>query len=811
MKQQHSIIDTIDQIVTDGIRRGLLHLYTDGNNVNGNILTLKNRQVVNFGSCSYLGLEFDARLTNGAIEAIQNYGTQFAESRAYVSIKPYERLESMLEMVFGLPVVVTPTTTLGHISNIPVIVGDKDAIIMDHQVHQSVQTAVNLVKVRGVHTELVRHNRMDLLEKRIRDLRGKYKRIWYMADGIYSMYGDKCPVQEVKRLLDTYPEFFFYADDAHGMSIYGDRGQGYILSQLPYHERMYLATSLNKAFASGGGALIFPNPEMKQRVRACGGPLITSGPLQPANLGAGIAAAGIHLGSDIGEMQETLHDNIQFANLLLQKFRLPVVSVSDAAVFFIGVSLPGLGYNLVKRMLNRGFYLNLGIFPAVPIKNTGIRFTITRLHGFTQIEQMIAALAEELPLAMKEEGISEEAIYRAFRLPMPDEAMSEKKATQAINQALQLQMDCFTSASELDPIEWNSLFEGKGNFDFQGVCFLERTFTANSAPENNWQFDYIIVRDNENQPVAATFLTTALCKDDMLSPAPVSKHIEQLRFDNPYYLTSRTISTGCLFSEGSHLYINRQSPFWKEALQLIFEKITQLQETHEANTVLLRDFNGEDEELNVFLMDNGFFRLAMPETNVFDLSVWQNRDEYIAGLSPRSRKHFRQDIIRYEDEYQVRNAQNPGKEEIIHWYQLYCNVKNRNFELNTFSLPYKLFEGIATSPGWDILTLHLKNKPGQPCVGVIMSYQSGDAYASMMIGMDYDYLNDYQLYKQCLYRMVTRAKQRGCNRVFSGFSANFEKRKLGATQVPVYSFVQVKDDYNLKEIDNIAFSRLNNE
>lgn len=385
MKEQNAIIETIDHIVTDGVQKGILHLYTEDRQVTGNVITLKDREVVNFGSCSYLGLEFDKRLMDGAMQAIQNFGTQFSESRAYVSLSLYKELESLFERIFDLPVVITPTTTLGHISNIPVLVGSKDAVIMDHQVHHSVQTAVSLVKVKGTHVELLRHKRMDLLEKRVQELRSKYKRIWYMADGVYSMFGDTCPVDEVAGLLNRYPELYFYADDAHGMSIYGEKGKGYVLSRLPYHERMVVATSLAKAFATGGAVMIYPDKEMARKVRTCGGPMITSGPIQPAVLGAAIASAKIHLSSELGEMQEALQDNIRFANIMLKKYSLPVVSESDAAVFFIGVSTPGLGYNLVRRMMNRGYYVNLGIFPAVPIKNTGIRFTITRLHTFTQI------------------------------------------------------------------------------------------------------------------------------------------------------------------------------------------------------------------------------------------------------------------------------------------------------------------------------------------------------------------------------------------------------------------------------------------
>jgi 7-keto-8-aminopelargonate synthetase-like enzyme len=803
MKQQNSTIDVIDQIVSDGVQRGILHLYTEDSLVNNNIITLKNHKVVNFGSCSYLGLEFDNRLTEGAIQAIRSFGTQFSESRAYVSVGLYRELETLLENIFGLPVVVTATTTLGHISNIPVLVNDSDAIIMDHQVHHSVQTAVNLAKVKGVHTELLRHNRMDLLEQRILALRGKHKRIWYMADGIYSMFGDTCPVNEVETLLNRYPELHFYADDAHGMSIYGENGKGYVLSRLPRHDRMYLGTSLNKAFASGGGVMVYPNREMARKVRSCGGPMITSGPMQPGNLGAAIAAAKIHLTPEINEMQETLHDNIRFANILLHKYKLPVVSESDAAVFFIGVSLPGLGYNLVKRMLTRGYYLNLGIFPAVPIKNTGIRFTITRLHTFTQIESMIQALSEEFERAMKEEGVTLKQIYKAFRLPLPEETMAEQVAGTTINQVLNLRMSAVKSATELNPEEWNRMFTGKGSFDWNGVQFLENIFTGNKAPEDNWLFDYITIYDNEGQPVVATMLTTGLWKDDMLSAGAVSAVIEQRRFENPYYLTSRVISAGSLLSEGEHIYINRQSPFWKDALLLLIEKIGQLQETYEANMVMLRDFADADTTLTSFFADNGFFRVNMPDTNIVNTDGWDTRAAFHAGLSTRSRKHFMQDVARFEPQFEAKIAVTPQKEEILHWYQLYCNVKNRNFDLNTFTLPFKLFEQVVNHSGWDVLTLHLE-EAGNAAVAVLFSYKSGNSYVPMIIGMDYKYLNSHKLYKQCLYQLVMRGKEMGCDKIHLGFSAVTEKKKVGAQQVPVYAFVQVKDDFNLKEIENIA-------
>ena len=59
--------------------------------------------------------------------------------------------------------------------------------------------------------------------------------------------------------------------------------QGFVLSQVDLHERMVLATSLNKAFSAAGGAIVTANREWHERILHTGGPLLFSGPIQPPN------------------------------------------------------------------------------------------------------------------------------------------------------------------------------------------------------------------------------------------------------------------------------------------------------------------------------------------------------------------------------------------------------------------------------------------------------------------------------------------------------------------------------------------------
>lgn len=805
MRSSSSFIDIIDQTISDGVARNLLHLYNDDKCFDGNTITLNDRKLINFGSCSYLGLEFDNRLKESAKTAIDHFGTQFSASRAYISLGLYQKLESLFDMLFSAHCVIAPTTTLAHMANLPILIDDRDAVILDQQVHNSVQMATSVLKARGVYTELLPHNCMDKLEERIVSLKGKYQKIWYLADGIYSMYGDYCNSEAITRMLNNYSCFHFYVDDAHGMSIYGENGQGFVLSKNAIHPKMIVATSLAKAFATGGAVTVFPTKEMARKVRTCGGPLITSGPLQPANLGAAIAAASIHLTPEINIMQQELFDKIQFTYGLLESCGLPVVSKKLSAIFFIAVNLPKLGYNLVEKMLKSGHYVNLGIFPAVPLKNTGIRFTITKLHSYEQIKQMVDSMAEMYPKALKEEGMHLQQVYEAFGMSAPvknDFAIN----TQEVHSYQKLHLTSYKTIEAIEEAEWNDIFSDKGNFDNNSLRLLESVFVNNKEPENNWLFDYIVIKDSQDNIIAATFLTTAIWKDDMLYGADVSIIAENYRKDNPYYLTSKVIATGSLLTEGEHLYLNRFSSLWKEALLLLLDKVTQLQDEYKANSIVIRDFHNMDQEVDVLLKDNGFIRIEMPDTHIIEETGWKSKEAFYSSLSKRSRQHFREDIRKHEEKYEIEIITQPSSADIEHWYQLYSNVKQHSLHLNTFTLPKKLFYRFATYTGWETITLKLKEpycQGNKNPVAVIWCYHTNNVYMPLIIGIDYKYNSMYKIYRQSLYRIIMRANKLSKQKILMGFAATTEKRKFGAKAISTYAYMQYKDGYNLEVLEGL--------
>lgn len=415
-KSKHEqILTLLDEVSISGKKLGIILQTIEDDEIDGRHVTLNGKRIKNFSSCSYLGLDLDQRLMAGAIDAVTRFGVQFSSSRSYLSSPLYGELEERLAKIFKAPAAVFNTTTLGHLSNLPILIGDDDAIIMDVSVHSSVQMAVSLLKERNIHTEVIRHSRLDVLEERVKELSLTYKKIWYLSDGVYSMFGDLAPVNDIVKIMDLHEQLYLYIDDAHGMSWAGENGSGYVMSQIPFHKRIYLSTSLGKAFGASGGVMVFPDEEDFRRVHDYGKTSIFSIQIPPPILGAAVASAKIHLSSDIYILQKQLQDRIKFFNQTAKMLEIPMLSDDISPVKFVCLGKPIMGYNMVRRLMNAGFYVNLSVFPSVSYNNTGMRIPLSLHMTKDDIEELLNEIALQLPQAMKENGTSIKEISRFFK------------------------------------------------------------------------------------------------------------------------------------------------------------------------------------------------------------------------------------------------------------------------------------------------------------------------------------------------------------------------------------------------------------
>ncbi len=809
----NKFIDTIDECLTNGVNNGIFQVSLEDDNLNGRDVTINGRTVVNFGSCSYLGLEVDERLKQGAIDAAQRYGTQYSSSRLFSECNLYDEIEDLFYQIFDEnPSLLAATTTLTHMGALPVLVQDDDLIILDHQVHGSVQIAVQLVKARGTKVDMIKHNRMDMLEDLIKENPNKYNKIWYMADGLYSMYGDYAPVGDLISLMEKYGNFHVYIDDAHGMSWAGKNGSGYIMSQTPLHPKMILTTSLAKGFGTGGGVTIVSDPEIRRKIKTCGGSYTFSGPIQPPMLGASIASAKIHLTDEIYTLQNELKEKIDLTRSIIDKHELPLVLPSSSPIFYLGLGLPRVGYNMVKRLLNEGFYTNIGIFPGVPVKCSGLRLAITNGQTKEDIKNVLDAYIHHFPKVLEEEGQSVDDISNSFNLPFET---TKKRYQPDILQDDELPFDIQheTTIHNIDKQLWNDLLGDNGTFDWEGCRFIEETYSDNPEPENNWNLHYLIIRDKATlKPILATYFTEMLCKDDMVASASASKRIEELRETDKYYLSSKVIMMGSLLSLGEHLFIDKTYVHWKEAMIKMIDIMNDTKTAVGATMVQLREFDRDETEINDFLIKEGFIKAEMPEMHTLENIKWDTVDEYISSFSSGSRWHFKKKILKKSEFFDVKILQDYDSKksgDFEKWYDLYSNVKNKSFNINTYAIPEKFMQKVAEHPNWEVIELRVKpefslQKGENRLVSVNFCYKSArNNYTLFAVGIDYDYVIEHGCYRQGMFQSILRGNQLGVDKVYLGMDASVEKRRFGVKVLPKNAYIQADDNFNFEMIGSI--------
>jgi len=797
--KHNNFIDTVDEVFSAARDQGVLHLYSEDDSLNGRTIQIKGREMFHFGTTGYLGLEQDSRLKRAAVSAILKYGTQFPLSKSYISHPLYYELESRVKAMYGHPVIITKNSTLGHMGVIPCAVRDEDGVILDHQVHWSVQNACQMLKLRGIPVEMIRHSRMDMLEDKIKELSTRCSKIWYMADGVYSMFGDFAPVQDLLNLSKKYPQLHLYFDDVHGMSWRGKNGTGYVMDQLnELTDNIILVGTLSKTFGASGSTVICSDKKLHDKIRTFGGPLTFSAQLEPASVAAACAAADIHLSPEIYSLQQELALKISYFNRLISDTQLPMISPNNSPVFFLGTAMPLTAYNLVNRLFKEGFFTNAAIYPAVPVKNTGIRITLSRHNQEYEIKALVNALEYHYPLALEETSNSHYKVLRAFG----KEVKAEPEPL--IKPSLNLQYE--TSIRKIDPIIWNSMFEGNGVFDWEGLCYLEDTFTDTGFKEHDWDFHYYLISGNNGTPILATFFTFGLWKDDMMASPSISMQLEQKRKQDPLFLTSKVLGMGSLFTEGTHCHIDSSNPLWQDAIQLLMEQSENLYRRLNADMLVFRDFD-EDAEFNNIFHNHGFIKVNMPESCILENNDWKDVEEYASRLSIRSRRHFYEEVLPFEKAFDVVVKQDLSDDELAKARQLYTNVKNNNLAVNTFTYPEHVFRQMVTNPLWEFVLLYLKpaeHDLERKLVGVLFCYRNtASTYVPSLIGMDYEYTREFQLYRQLLFQAIKRARELNYQKIDFGITAAFEKRKLGATIVPKVAYIQARDNFSMEFVQTL--------
>ena len=336
--------------------------------------------------------------------------------------------------------------------------------------------------------------------------------------------------------------------------------------------------------------------------------------------------------------------------------------------------------------------------------------------------------------------------------------------------------------------------ENKGIFNANGLRVLESSFANHKNDLIKWDFDYLIVKNSNNEIVLATFFTTAWMKDDMLASETVSGEIEEIRMisNNPYYHANKMVTVGSLFSEGEHLYFNSNDKNCLNAFRIFYKEAETIMENREASGIIIRDFYEERNEVKEWMSENGFFKIPMP--NSFHLEFKdQSSENYFNSLSKNSKMNLKREVLRFWDEYSFKVEKNISEIVLEELYELYLQVKCKSLQLNTYDLPFELFLEMNRSENWEFLVL--RDESSQKIVGFISAFKTSTVYHPMLVGIDKTTERIKSPYRQLLYRMSLHAQEQKFKEVRLGFSADVEKKKIGGIKRSSIAYMQVKDNY----------------
>jgi 8-amino-7-oxononanoate synthase len=209
---------------------------------------------VNFCHYNYVGLARHPRVLRAAAEAVQEFGCSAQASRLVGGeIGVHGQLESDLAHFLGQQEALvlvgghaTNTNVLSHWMQAP------DLILHDSLSHNSILEGAQASHARRLSFP---HNDTEALEKILRKVRTRFRRVLLVVEGVYSMDGDIAPLPELVRLKQKYG-CLLMVDEAHSLGILGKTGRGICEHfNVPPEQVDLLMGTLSKTLGSCGGYL----------------------------------------------------------------------------------------------------------------------------------------------------------------------------------------------------------------------------------------------------------------------------------------------------------------------------------------------------------------------------------------------------------------------------------------------------------------------------------------------------------------------------------------------------------------------------
>lgn len=345
------------------------------------------RHTILAGTNNYLGLTFDRECMAAAQAAIEHEGTGTTGSRmANGSYSGHRALERELAAFYGMrDAIVFSTGYQANLGLLAGLTGPGDVVVLDADCHSSIYDGCRL---SGAEVIRFRHNNSEDLAKRMRRLGARAADAVIVVEGIYSMLGDRGPLDEVAAVKREFGGYLV-VDEAHSLGVLGATGAGLAQELGVLADVDFVVGTFSKSLGAAGGFCVSAHPEL-DLIRYSSRPYIFTASPSPATIASTrqalrLLAGGYALRARLEQNYKQLHAGLTSLGYALGAPPSPVVAVI--------LQDRGLALRFWRDLLERGVYVNLMLPPATPDGVSLIRCSVSAAHTPQQIDAVCAAFA----------------------------------------------------------------------------------------------------------------------------------------------------------------------------------------------------------------------------------------------------------------------------------------------------------------------------------------------------------------------------------------------------------------------------------
>jgi 7-keto-8-aminopelargonate synthetase-like enzyme len=376
----------INGLMVAGVRDKLITL-TDGT------------QLTDFATCSYLSLNQHPRIIEATQKALIDHSmVMFSVARTRMRFGIFAEAEENLSRIARSEDAITfGSVTATHTGVLPLLASgelpgyefQRPIFVLDRNAHASMQINRGILAEFG-EVRRVDFANLDAVAEAFASARTSGFAPISVSDSVGSM-GGEVPVADLVSLAEKYRGFCYF-DDAHGMSVFGKRGAGFVHEtfgdRIP--PRVVLTSSTAKGFGAYGGTFVGSSAACGFVRKHAMTYAFSGGPSVP-DAGAILESSRMHLEGLIEPMQAQLQANVrefdaQFGDRMLNAGRrFPIRGL------VVGDERRALATS--ASLKRQGFLATTAIFPTVAKGAAMLRFVLGLKHTKDDFERLRAALA----------------------------------------------------------------------------------------------------------------------------------------------------------------------------------------------------------------------------------------------------------------------------------------------------------------------------------------------------------------------------------------------------------------------------------